>query len=256
MKVRFGDTHIDFSAGLQTHMRVAARLAKTFHMQLFQEGKPRKSPADILGQYSRSKEAPGTSLLHDLFFSRRKETEHGTVGTNFAGQPVFLLGEPGKGTLKRIQSSAFTRQIAPIILQDALEAYTDGISWKEATLGIAASMVGEGANVYKDSYSERREKWPMQKELDRLGITINPPQRIKPGKYDKFKAETEDEYEARRKAEAAAIKTELQLLEGQDYFKGLSPQEQEAEIRAAIKVGRASVRPDTPAGKRQLEAQP
>ena len=256
MKVRFGDTHIDFSAGLQTHMRVAARLAKTFYLREFEGSKPRKGPLDILGQYSRGKESPGVSLLHDLFFSTKKETEHGTVGTNFAGQPVFLLGEPGKGTLKRIQSSAFTRQIAPIILQDALEAYTDSISWKEATLGIAASMVGEGANVYKEKFSEQREKWPMQKELDRLKITINPPQRIKPGKYDKFKAETEDEYQARRQKEAEAIKLELQKLEGQSYFKRLSPQDQEKEIRAAIRVGRAAVRPDTPAGKRQLEAQP
>lgn len=98
--------------------------------------------------------------------------------------------------------------------------------------------------------------WPMRSEMERLGITINDPERIKPGKYESFAEETTAEYEARRQAEEAAIKVELRNLENQDYFKGLSAQEREAEIRAAIKVGRASVRPDTPAGKRQLEAQP
>jgi tRNA U38,U39,U40 pseudouridine synthase TruA len=123
-------------------------------------------------------------------------------------------------------------------------------------LGIGASVVGEGANIYKKGYSEKTEKFPMQKELDRLGITINPPRRIKPDKYQTFKPETETEYDARRKAEVEAIKQELQNLEGMSDFKNLSPQEQEAEIRASIKAARESVRYEQPARQRQLEAQP
>lgn len=254
LKVRFGTTHVDFSAGLQTHLRVAARLAKTFYVREFQKGKPRRAPVDILSQYSRSKEAPGTALIHDLFFSNKKETEHGQVGTDFAGQPVFLLGEPGKGGLKRLESSAVAKRIAPIILQDALEGYMQGIGWKRSAAAIAMSTVGEGVNTYSPGYSEKREKWPMQKDLGRLGISVNPPQRIKPGKYEKFKAETEDEYNARRQKESEAIRRELQRLEGMSYFKRLGPQDQEREIRAAIKAGREAVRYQQPAPQRKEQS--
>lgn len=256
MKVRFGNVHVDFSAGLQTHMRVAARLAKMFYMREFQKGKPRKEPSEIIGQYLRSKEAPNPALLHDLFFSRKKDTEHGQVGTDFAGQPVFLLGEPGKGGMKRLQSSALGQRIIPIVLQDALDAYQQGIGLKQGGISWAAATLGEGIHTYAPRYSEHREKWPMKTELDKLGITINPPQRIKPGKYDKFKAETDEEYDARRQAEAASIKKELQRLERMSYYKKLSPRDQEAEIRAAIKAGREAVRDTMPAKIRQLDASP
>jgi 2'-5' RNA ligase len=255
LKVRFGNTHIDFSAGVQTHLRVAARLAKAFWMREYRKGKPRKSPLEIVGQYSRSKEAPGTALIHDLFFSDKKQTEHGQTGSDFAGQPVFLLGEPGTGTAKRIGSSAIAKRILPIVIADAFDAYADGVGWKELAGSAALATIGEGANTYKKRYSERAEKFPMQSELDRLKITINPPQRIKPGKYDSFKLETDDEYDARRRDEAESIKTSLQRLEGMSFYQKLNDEQREKAIRATIKAGREAVRYQQPAKQRQLEIQ-
>nr|AUN37465.1 hypothetical protein [uncultured bacterium] len=127
---------------------------------------------------------------------------------------------------------------------------------KGFAVGLVAATGVRISESYKPGFNERNEKWPMQSELDRLKITINPPQRIKPGKYDTFKAETDAEYQTRREAEAAEIRTNLQRLEGMDYYKKLSPREQEAEIRAAIREARETVRDDQPAHLRREEAAP
>lgn len=256
LKVRFGKVHVDFTAGQQTHLRVAARLAMTFYKREYQKGRARKGPGEILRDYGRSKLAPNPALLYDLFLSEKKDTESGPKGTDFAGQPVYLTGDPKESKVGRLRTSALFQRVAPIVVQDAMDAYKEGLSVPQFTGATVASVLGEGVTTYSKNYNERSERWPMKQELDRLGITINPPKMIKPGKYENFKAETAEEYDTRRRKEAAAIKVELERLEGMNYYKRLSAEDQEREIRAAIQAGRETARPTTPASQRQYEARP
>lgn len=254
LKVKFGGIHhVDFSAGLQSHLRVAARLAKSFYLREFRKEKPRTGPAEIVGKYLRSKEEPNVALIHDLFFSDKKGTESGPRGTNYAGEPVYLTGKPGTGAAERIGSSAIAQRILPIVLQDALAGWKISTGPGSTALALTASVLGEGVTTYSKGYSEKKEKWPMQPELDRLQITINAPQRVKPGKNEKFKAETEEEYDARRRQEAEAIKVALQRLEGMNFYKTLPDRSKEAAIRATITAARESVRYQQPAQQRKQQ---
>jgi hypothetical protein len=254
LKVKFGPHHIDFSAGLQSHLRVAARLAKSFYLREFEHEKPRTGPADIVGKYLRSKEEPNVALIHDLFFSDKKNTENGPRGTNYAGEPVYLTGKPGTGARERITSSAIAQRVLPIVLQDALAGWKLSAGPGSTTLALAASTLGEGVTTYSKGYSEKAEKWPMAQELERLNITINAPQRVKPSKNDKFKPETEEEYNARRRKEAEAIKVALQRLEGMSFYKTLPDRSKEAAIRATITAARESVRYQQPAQQRKQQS--
>lgn len=255
LKARFGNVHVDFSAGMQGHLRVAARLAKLFYLREIKHEKTKKGPSDIIGQYLRSKEEPNVALIHDLFFSDKVDTDEGPRGTDYAHKPVYLTGKPGTGFVGRVTTSALAKRVLPIVLQDALDGYQQGIGWKQGGLAWLGSTLGEGVTTYSKGYTERSEKFPMKADMDRLGITINPPQRVKPDKYLKFDRETEEEYDARRRAEAQAIIQDLQRLEGMSYYQRLSPRDQEAEIRATIKEARERTRETQPAYQRKEAAQ-
>lgn len=156
LKARWGKVHVDFSAGLQSHLRVAARLGKLLFLREFRPGKQRTGPADILAHYLRSKEAPNVALLHDLFVSDKKAVPNagrGTGvtmrGTNIIGEPVYLTGEPGKGRMQRLRTSALAQRAIPIVLQDIMDAYQEGVSKKQGAAVVAASVFGEGVTTYQ-----------------------------------------------------------------------------------------------------------
>ena len=155
LKAKWGKVHVDFSAGLQGHLRVAARLAKLLYMREYQKDKPRTGPRDIGEHYLRSKLAPNPALLYDLFGSDKKAVPNPgrgtgvtTYGTNVVGEPVMLTGEKGKGTLHRIKTSAVAQRAIPIVLQDVMDAYDEGLSKTQATAATIGSIFGEGVTTY------------------------------------------------------------------------------------------------------------
>lgn len=149
LKARWGKVHVDFSAGLQSHLRVAARLAKLMYMRERYPERQRYGPMDIAAHYLRSKEAPNVALIHDLFLSDKKKTPEGPKGTNVIGEPVYLTGVPRKGKIERLRTSALAQRAIPIVLQDVMDAYQEGLSKKQAAASIAASVFGESVTTYQ-----------------------------------------------------------------------------------------------------------
>lgn len=147
LKARWGKLHIDFSAGLQSHIRVVARLAKAIH-ERETVGKSKSSPADILSRYARGKESPNLSLIHDLFFSDKTKVDGETYGTTMVPhQPAFPTGKPGASAAERVRTSVLANRVTPLVVQDAMDAYHED-GWEGAAKSWLPSTLGEGAQTY------------------------------------------------------------------------------------------------------------
>ncbi|HWT01177.1 MAG TPA: peptidoglycan DD-metalloendopeptidase family protein [Pyrinomonadaceae bacterium] len=137
-KACWGDTCFDFSAGFQSHIRLALNLEKAIR------GESNREPMEIFGTYVRGKESPIASIVHDTFLSRRKEGR----GTDVTGEPVYMAGKPGTSGFERLRTSYPFKKLTPMVWNDAIEAYKQ--SGLGAGLGIGiASFLGEGATSYE-----------------------------------------------------------------------------------------------------------
>jgi hypothetical protein len=142
LKARWGKLHVDFSAGFQSHIRVAVRLMKAFYDR--QQGRKTKTePVNVLEHYFRSKESPNASLIHDLFLSQKKKVRGETYGTDFKGDPTALLGVPGN----RRDTSALANRLLPMVISDASDAY-DADGWAGVGEVLPLAITGEGVSVY------------------------------------------------------------------------------------------------------------
>ena len=142
LKARWGKLHVDFSAGFQSHIRVALRLMRAFYER--QQGRPSKTePLDVLEHYARGKESPNFSLIHDLFLSKKTKVRGETYGTDFKGDPTSLVGVPGN----RRDTSALANRLIPMVISDASDAYDQsGLTGVAEVLPL--SVIGEGVSTY------------------------------------------------------------------------------------------------------------
>lgn len=171
-KLRRGKRVYDLSAGTANHLRFAARMAKRIYES--KSGKERPSganaPIDVLGQYLRSKEAPVPSRVHDVFLSR--QTKEG-YGTDFKGEPVYLLGKPGSGFFGRLTSSRAIPR--PLSIDDAIEAYNQ-LGWSGVAGSLPAATLGEGVQTYpkrEDARQKRRQLRERMTDSLRRGDSVD-----------------------------------------------------------------------------------
>jgi hypothetical protein len=164
-KIRVGNRHFDVSAGLLTHLRVTARIAKRiYEAKRGIPAQPGSSPSDILGTYLRTKESPPVRKVHDTFLSKR--TKEG-YGTDFKGDPVYPFGKPGAGFFGRPLSSNLVPQ--PLGLQDAIQAYQQMGWWGVATTA-PFTFFGESVNVYPPKGQSAIKNPQVADMLKKLGI--------------------------------------------------------------------------------------
>jgi hypothetical protein len=130
LKAHWGNFHLDLSAGMQGHIKTALRLAKAI------AGNEKQSAGDILGTYVRNKEAPIPKVIHDV--ADKKDS---------MGKPAYAFGEPGKGAMNRVRTSAAVRAFTPMMLADAVQGYKESGMKAEAAAG-AAKLFGEGGETY------------------------------------------------------------------------------------------------------------
>lgn len=147
LRARWGKLQVDFSAGFQTHIRAAMRIAEAIYKSNYKGEKVDKfhTAGAIAGTYFRGKEAPAASLAHDLFFSEKDKSGR---GKDIIGDPVYATGEPGTGLRNRLLDSAIGKRVFPMVWQDANQAYNE-MGWKGVGITLPLTMVGEGVQTFE-----------------------------------------------------------------------------------------------------------
>ncbi len=128
LKVKIGNTRIDFGAGFQQPLRLLMQIGASPFKAKIEWG---KAPLDLISRFTQYKTSPGITLPLEL-----------ATGRTIIGQPTTV-------------SESLARAVVPLAFQDILDAYKAG-GIDRAALSTGLEFFGVGVNTYNRATKRRK----------------------------------------------------------------------------------------------------
>jgi diguanylate cyclase (GGDEF)-like protein len=174
LKAKFGNYHVDVSAGMQGTVRMLLRTMKAIYRgEIAERSGKGESVMGIQSDFWRKKLSPAAAILVDMF-GNKQNTGFGAdwEGKDFLRQPTYMFGKPGAG-LNKINplsqdGSIIMRKLAPMIADDVKKVIYDNPIDKKGVAAIAGSVLGESIQIYDPKASGKPLRKPKPASRPRI----------------------------------------------------------------------------------------